>query len=100
MRGTFAVFVVVIAASVMGTSLAAAETVVAKDGASIYLKPGESSKVVVKVKSGDEMTVVRRDGRWLKVRVKGRTGFIPRTKVSGGRMRPRWWNGRPAAVLM
>jgi SH3-like domain-containing protein len=84
MRGTFAVFVVVIAASVLGTSLAAAETVVAKDGASVYLKPGESSKVVVKVKSGDEMTVVRRDGRWLKVRVKGRTGFIPRTKVSGG----------------
>lgn len=84
MRGSHAVFVVVFAALVLGTSLAAAETVVAKDGASVYLKPGESSKVVAKVKSGDEMTVVRRDGRWLKVRVKGRTGFIPRTKVSGG----------------
>lgn len=84
MRGSHAVFVVVFAALGLGASLAAAETVVAKDGASVYLKPGESSKVVAKVKSGDEMTVVRRDGRWLKVRVKGRTGFIPRTKVSGG----------------
>ncbi len=83
MRGAFAGFVVVISL-VLGASLAAAETVVAKDGATVYLKPGESSKVVVKVRSGQEMTVVRRDGRWLKVRVKGRTGFIPRTKVSGG----------------
>jgi uncharacterized protein YgiM (DUF1202 family) len=84
MRGSFAGFVVV-ASLILGTSsLAGAETVVAKDGATVYLKAGESSKVVVKVKSGQEMTVVRRDGRWLKVRVKGRTGFIPRTKVSGG----------------
>lgn len=86
MRGSFVGFVVVIAlafASLVAAP-AAAETVVAKDGATVYLKPGESSKVVVKVKSGQEMTVVRRDGRWLKVRVKGRTGFIPRTKVTGG----------------
>jgi uncharacterized protein YgiM (DUF1202 family) len=84
MRGSFAGFVVVVSLILGASSLAAAETVVAKDGATVYLKAGESSKVVVKVKSGQEMTVVRRDGRWLKVRVKGRTGFIPRTKVSGG----------------
>lgn len=63
---------------------ALAETVKVKEGAEIFLRPGESSKVVVKVKSGEELTVLRRDGRWIKVRVRGRTGFIPRTKVSGG----------------
>jgi SH3-like domain-containing protein len=85
MRGSLAGFIVALALA-MGTSLALAEaeTVVAKDSAKVYLKPGEASKVVVKVKSGQEMTVLRRDGRWLKVRVAGRTGFIPRTKVSGG----------------
>lgn len=88
MRGSIVGFVVVFglafASLVADPSPAAAETVVAKDGATVYLKPGESSKVVVKVKSGQEMTVVRREGRWLKVRVKGRTGFVPRTKVQGG----------------
>jgi SH3-like domain-containing protein len=84
MRGPFAVFLMV---SVLVLGLAAssaADTVVAKDRATVYLKPGEGSKVVVKLKSGEEMTVVRRDGRWIKVRVRGRTGFIPRTKVTGG----------------
>jgi uncharacterized protein YgiM (DUF1202 family) len=115
MRGSLAGLVIA-SVLVLGASSAAAEgdTVVAKDGATVYLKPGESSKVVVKVKSGQEMTVVRRDGRWLKVRVKGRTGFIPRTKVSGdaaeeevverqtrrrpyvdGRSTDRGWGGEP-----
>lgn len=68
----------------LAPAVAAAETVVAKDSAEVYLRPGESSKVVVRIKPGEELTVLRRDGRWVKVRVRGRTGFIPRTKVSGG----------------
>lgn len=84
MRGPLTGLLATIALVVAAPVAAVAETVVATDSAEIYLKPGESSKVVVKVKSGQEMTVLRRDGRWIKVRVRGRTGFIPRTKVSGG----------------
>jgi SH3-like domain-containing protein/opacity protein-like surface antigen len=84
MRGSFAVLVVVLGLVVGASSFAAAETVVATGSGAIYLKPGESSKVVTKIKSGEELTVLRREGRWIKVRVRGRTGFIPRTKVSGG----------------
>lgn len=81
LTGCLAALAVVVA---LAPSVAAAETVVAKDSAEVYLRPGESSKVVVRIKSGEELTVLRRDGRWIKVRVRGRTGFIPRTKVSGG----------------
>lgn len=49
--------------------------------AKVVNRPGEQGKVVIKVKEGQTMTVVAREGRWLKVRVLGRTGFIPRSKV-------------------
>jgi SH3-like domain-containing protein len=115
MRGSsFAIFIVVSGLVVGAASFATAETVVSTDPATVYLKPGEGSRVVVKIKSGQEMTVLRRDGRWLKVRVRGRTGFIPRTKVLGdgdggadverqtrrrpyvdGRSTERGWGGEP-----
>lgn len=85
LTGCLAALAVVVA---LAPSVAAAETVVAKDSAEVYLRPGESSKVVVRIKSGEELTVLRREGRWVKVRVRGRTGFIPRTKVSGGEDEP------------
>lgn len=85
MRGSLTGCLVALAVVVaLAPSVAAGETVVAKDSAEVYLRPGESSKVVVRIKPGEELTVLRRDGRWVKVRVRGRTGFIPRTKVSGG----------------
>ncbi|MBL0212400.1 MAG: SH3 domain-containing protein [Myxococcales bacterium] len=49
--------------------------------AKVYNRPGEQGKVVAKVKEGQAMTVVAKEGRWLKVRVSGRTGYIPRSKV-------------------
>src|SRR5262249_5192779 len=47
----------------------------------LFARPGEQSKVLLKVKSGQNMTVLSKDGRWLKVRVQGRTGYVPRSKV-------------------
>lgn len=59
-----------------------AEKVRANDAAKIYNRPGEQGKIILKVKEGQAMTVLAKQGRWLKVRVKGRTGFVPRSKVS------------------
>ena len=47
----------------------------------LYAHPGEAGKVVLKVKSGTTMTVVLKEGRWLKVRVSGHSGYVPRSKV-------------------
>ncbi len=49
--------------------------------AKIYNRPGEQGRVLVKLGPGRAMTVLEREGRWLKVRVAGRTGYIPRSKV-------------------
>ena len=58
-----------------------AEKVRTNDSAKVYNRPGEQGKIIVKVKEGQVMTVLAKEGRWLKVRVSGRTGFIPRSKV-------------------
>ena len=58
-----------------------AEKVRTNANAKVYNRAGEQGKVVVKVKEGQQMTVLAKEGRWLKVRVSGRTGFIPRSKV-------------------
>src|SRR5262245_34552373 len=58
-----------------------AEKVKTNQAAKIYNHPGEQGKVILKVKEGQAMTVLSRDGRWLKVRYQGRTGFVPRSKV-------------------
>jgi SH3-like domain-containing protein len=47
----------------------------------LYSRPGEHGSVLLKVKSGQNMTVLAKEGRWLKVRVQGRTGYVPRSKV-------------------
>src|SRR5213592_974396 len=60
---------------------AQAEKVRANASAKVYNRAGEQGKVVVKVKEGQSMTVLAKEGRWLKVRVSGRTGYIPRSKV-------------------
>src|SRR4051812_33269720 len=58
-----------------------AEKVRTNASAKVYKRAGEQGKVVVKVKEGQSMTVLAKEGRWLKVRVSGRTGYIPRSKV-------------------
>jgi len=58
-----------------------AEKVRTNASAKVTNRPGEQGKVLVKVKEGQQMTVLAKEGRWLKVRVSGRTGYIPRSKV-------------------
>ena len=65
----------------LGPPSAFADKAKAKESAKIYSRAGEQATVVLKVKAGQVMRVDRKDGRWLKVRVSGRTGWIPRSKV-------------------
>jgi SH3 domain-containing protein len=67
---------------VLGTvGAASAEKVKTNQSTKLYAGPGEQKKVLIKVKSGQNMTLLAQDGRWLKVRVQGRTGYVPRSKV-------------------
>lgn len=69
-----------------------AKTADAEDGratrsASVMVSPGEQSGTVTRVRAGDQMSVIEKKGRWLKVRVNGRTGWITRSSVSSGQAR-------------
>jgi uncharacterized protein YgiM (DUF1202 family) len=66
----------------LGSSAARAEVVETNQAAKLYLRAGEQSRVVMSIKSGQQMTVLAKDGRWLKVRVKGRTGYVTRSSVA------------------
>ena len=65
----------------LGTGVAAAEKVRTNQSTKLLARPGEQAKVLLTVKSGQNMTLLNQEGRWLKVRVQGRTGFVPRSKV-------------------
>jgi SH3-like domain-containing protein len=65
----------------LGLGSAAAEKVKTNQTTNVMSRPGEQAKVLLSVKSGQSMTLLAKDGRWLKVRVKGRTGYVPRSKV-------------------
>jgi hypothetical protein len=68
---------------------AEADKVRANQRAELFARPGESSRILLHVDEGQSMTVLSTEGRWLKVRVKGRTGFVPRSKIDedrGGRI--------------
>jgi hypothetical protein len=58
-----------------------AEKVKTNQSTKLYSRAGEQSPVILSVKSGQAMTLLAKDGRWLKVRTMGRTGWIPRSKV-------------------
>src|SRR6187551_2108915 len=77
-----ALILLVAAAVVLGSALpAAAEKVKTNQPTKVYAGPGEQKKVLLKVKPGQNMTLLEQEGRWLKVRVQGRTGYVPRSKV-------------------
>jgi hypothetical protein len=77
-----ALMLVVVAATLLGSvGRAAAEKVKTNQTTKVYAGPGEQRKVILKLKSGQNMTLVEQEGRWLKVRVHGRTGYVPRSKV-------------------
>ncbi|MDX2090992.1 MAG: SH3 domain-containing protein [Kofleriaceae bacterium] len=74
-------FLVLLIGLVSAPGVSEAEKVKTNAKAKIYSRPGEQGKVVAKVKEGQAMTVLAKEGRWLKVRVSGRTGYVPRSKV-------------------
>jgi SH3-like domain-containing protein len=47
----------------------------------VYKRTGEKSGIVTKVAKGKTLSVVATQGRWLKVRVNGRTGWVTRSSV-------------------
>jgi len=58
-----------------------AEKVKSNQDTKLFARPGERAKVILKVSEGKQMTVLAKEGRWLKVRVAGRTGYIARSTV-------------------
>lgn len=63
------------------TREAAADKVKSNQETKLFARPGERAKVILKVTSGKMMTVLAKEGRWLKVRVSGRTGYVARSTV-------------------
>jgi Bacterial SH3 domain len=58
-----------------------AEKATTNQPTTVFSRAGEQAPVILKVPAGQLMTVIAKDGRWIKVRVSGRTGWVPRTKV-------------------
>src|SRR5579883_3510214 len=77
--GAFAATAFIATSLVAGA--AAAEKVKTNQKTKMYAHPGEAGAVLATVKTGQAMTVLAKEGRWLKVRYEGRTGYIPRSKV-------------------
>ena len=79
---------------------ATADTVKARRAAAVYSSPGEQSRVIARVRSGDKIRVLQRKNRWFQVRVKGRTGWIAKRSVARMRLastRGRGPRRRPSA---
>lgn len=74
----------VVASLLAWTSDGRAETIKAKNTTSVYTSQGEKSRVVTRVPGGKTMTVLRKEGRWIKVRVNGLTGWITRSSATTG----------------
>ncbi len=71
-----------VGATLLAIGQADAERVRTTDTVKVYRDTGEQSGVVTKVAEGTTLTVLKTDGRWLKVRVNGRTGWITRSNVA------------------
>jgi hypothetical protein len=81
MRVVALIFVATMSFFVASPGQAFAEKVKTNQSTKLFARPGEQAKVLLTVKSGQNMTLLSKDGRWLKVRVNGRTGYVPRSKV-------------------
>src|SRR4051812_40385036 len=78
MRATFAAVVVLL---MVLAGAAAAERVRTTGSTKVFKRTGEQSAVVTRVSKGTTLQVVATSGRWLKVRVNGRTGWVTRSSV-------------------
>lgn len=82
---------------VLGVSSGWADRVKTTKTTKVMKRPGEQSAVVTRVKAGRTLNVISTEGRWLKVRVNGRTGWIARSSVKEASARevPRNTRRRP-----
>ncbi len=71
----------VLIALVLSAGTAAAERVRTTRSTKVFKRTGEQSEVVTKVAKGKTLNVVAKQGRWLKVRVNGRTGWVTQSSV-------------------
>jgi uncharacterized protein YgiM (DUF1202 family) len=71
----------VIAALGSGIGAAHAERVRTTGPTKVFKGTGERSGVITKIASGKTLSVLNTQGRWLKVRVNGRTGWVTRSSV-------------------
>ncbi|HEX4419135.1 MAG TPA: SH3 domain-containing protein [Kofleriaceae bacterium] len=76
-----ALLVVIVLGMIAVPGSGRAEKVKTNQATKLYSHAGEQAPVLLKVQSGKTMTVLAKDGRWIKVRVSGRTGWVPRSKV-------------------
>lgn len=82
---------------VLGGSVASAEKVKTTRTTKVMKRPGEQEAVVTRVPAGRSLTVIDEQGRWLKVRANGRTGWVARSsvKTASAREVPRNTRRRP-----
>ncbi len=71
----------VLALLLLATATAVAERVRTTGATKVFARTGEQSDVVTRIKKGTTLQVVATSGRWLKVRINGRTGWITRANV-------------------
>jgi uncharacterized protein YgiM (DUF1202 family) len=64
------------------SSEALAETVETTQTARVMARPGEKARVLTRVDAGTSLRVLETQGRWIKVRANGRTGWIMRSSVA------------------
>lgn len=72
---------VLVAGLMLLANLAHAEVAATNQSTPVYQRAGEASRVILTVKSNQQVTILAEDGRWVKVRVKGRTGYVPRSTL-------------------
>jgi len=88
---------VVVVVGLVTAGTASAERVRTTRTTKVYKRTGEQSGVVTKVGKGKTLTVIATQGRWLKVRANGRTGWVTRSSVRSSEARgvPRNTRRRP-----
>ena len=72
---------VVLVLALVGSSESHAEKAKVNQSTSMFNRKGEAGKVLVKLKSGQVVNVLKKEGRWLMVRAMGRRGWVPQTTV-------------------
>ena len=76
--------VAVVVPVLVAPATARAETVKAAEVAEVLNRPGERGTLVVRVKKGQALPVLGREGRWIHVKVGSKSGWIRRSDVDAG----------------